>query len=158
MPSSPASSPGSAPCRLEWRPSRWLQAALAALGGLAGASLLLCELPLPAAWPLALLAWVHGLRLAWREGRRRRRELVLAPAAAWQGPGGGPAGYLDGQPLQAWEVAWRGPLAFLSLLDMQGRRIRLAWWPDTLAARARRELRLAAASAGASRRRQAVAP
>ena len=40
MPNSPTSSPGSAPCRLEWRPSRWLLALLALISGLAPAAVL----------------------------------------------------------------------------------------------------------------------
>jgi toxin CptA len=52
-------------------------------------------------------------------------------------------------------VRWRGPLAFLRWRDPDGRARRLVFWPDTLPAAARGELKLAlqqreAAGGGAS--------
>ena len=56
------------------------------------------------------------------------------------------------------QLQWRGPLAFMAWRDPAGRRMRLAWWPDTLPSRWRRELRLAADRACTARRRPSVAP
>ncbi|WP_238389770.1 hypothetical protein [Pseudoxanthomonas koreensis] len=143
--------PGSAPFRLEWRPSRWLLAALLALSLLAPLSVLGSELAPALAWPLALAAAGHGLRLAWTEAGRAPRRLVLAA-------GGSGTDLLDGKPLRACHVGWRGPLAFVHAIDRDGRSHRLAWWPDTLPAPLRRELRLAMAARMASRRVRPMAP
>ena len=53
---------------------------------------------------------------------------------------------VDGHRVDAVDLHWRGPLAFLGWTDGQGDRQRLAWWPDTLSRTTRRELRLAANS------------
>ncbi|WP_374011755.1 hypothetical protein [Pseudoxanthomonas koreensis] len=150
MPTSPRSSHGSAPCRLEWRPSRWLLAALLTLSLLAPLAVLGSGLPRLLAWPLALAAAIGGGVRAWREAGRAPRQLVL-------GTGSGPD-VLDGQPLQACELAWRGPLAFIHALDAHGRSHRLVWWPDTLPPPRRRELRLVAALRAASRPTRSMAP
>ena len=83
MPNCRSSSPGSAPCRLElqWRPSRWLLAALLILSLLAPLSVLGSELPRALAWPLALGAAGAGLAAAWREAGRAPRHLRLAATA-----------------------------------------------------------------------------
>lgn len=134
------SSTASSTCRIDWRPSRWLVAALIALGGLAALSLLLSALPL---WPklaASLLALLQGLRLAHREWIRPALSL------AWAG-GDAPAQLSNGQgtqALQAVRVRLRGPLAVLRGRDGQGRLHRLVWWPDTLPSSSRRLLRLAA--------------
>ena len=47
---------------------------------------------------------------------------------------------------------WRGPLAFMRFRGSDGGIRHLGWWPDTLDARARRELRLALDRQAASRR------
>ncbi|WP_372013243.1 hypothetical protein [Pseudoxanthomonas sp. 10H] len=154
MPNSPHSSPASAPCRLEWRPSRWLMAALLALALLAPLSILGSDLGPAAAWPLALGAGGYGLWLARREAGRQRRQLVLAPARMAPGM----PDMLDGRPLHACRIRWRGPLAFVHVTDRQGRSERLVWWPDTLPPPRRRELRLAAAARTASRRDRPMAP
>ena len=155
MPNCRPSSPGSAPCRLEWRPSRWLQVALWVLAALAPLAVLGSELPQVLAWPLALAVAARGLALAWREAGRAPCLLVL-------GAGGTEPGAshdtLDGRVLVRCEVAWRGPLAFVHAVDDAGRHQRLAWWPDTLPAARRRELRLAAAARGASRHGRPMAP
>ncbi|MBE2291389.1 MAG: hypothetical protein J0L89_02695 [Xanthomonadales bacterium] len=161
MPNCPPSSSASAPCRVEWRPSRWLVAALLILSLLAPLSVLGAEVPRWLAWPLALAAAAWGLRLAWREAGRAPRWLVLADRAT--GPGDGIASHagpdtLDGRPLARCEIAWRGPLAFVHAVDDAGRHQRLTWWPDTLPAARRRELRLAAAARGASRHGRPMAP
>ncbi|WP_342315599.1 hypothetical protein [Lysobacter sp. FW306-1B-D06B] len=134
MPNSPPSSHASAPCRLEWRPSRWLTRALFILGLLAALGVIASEMPLGWSIPLALAAMAEGLRLSRREAVRPMRVLVLA--------GEGRA-MVDGLPVDALDLHWRGPLAFLRYRDATGRRQRLAWWPDTLPSRERRELRLA---------------
>ncbi len=133
MPNSRHWSTVSAPCRLEWRPSRLLAVALCSLGALAGLSLLSCELPLIWSAPAAVMAAFEGGRLARRHLRQPARHLVLGEGAP----------RLDGTPLDDVRLQWRGTLAFLSYRDGRGTRQRLAWWPDTLDARARRELRLA---------------
>jgi toxin CptA len=159
MPNSPSSSPGSAPCRLEWRPSAWLQAVLAGLTVLSPVAVLLCDAPPALAWPGALLALGIGLRQCLLERGRHRRQLVLIPAQPGTGlAAAGSAGSLDEVPLRSWAVSWRGPLALLDLVDVEGRSSRLVWWPDTLDEPARRELRLAAGNPGASRRPRAMAP
>jgi toxin CptA len=56
----------------------------------------------------------------------------------------GTAVSVDGARVEDFTVHWRGPLAFARWRDGQGGVHRLAWWPDTLPASARRELRLAA--------------
>ena len=154
-------SSASATCRLEWRPSRLIAGWLASLAMLCPICLLASGLPRWLAWPLALAAAAWGLRLAWREAGRAPRWLVLADRAT--GPGDGIASHagpdtLDGRPLARCEIAWRGPLAFVHAVDDAGRHQRLAWWPDTLPAARRRELRLAAAARGASRHGRPMAP
>jgi len=135
MPHSIRSSSASAPCRLDWRPSRWLAIALCLLGVLAALSALASELPPVAAWPLALLAVGEGIRLTRGTLRSPRRTLV------WPFDG---IPTLDGVALGEPKLHWRGPLAFLRWRDAGGRVRRLTWWPDVLPAAARRELRLAA--------------
>ena len=173
MPNCPSSSPGSAPCRLElqWRPSRWLLAALLILSLLAPLSVLGSELPRALAWPLALGAAGAGLAAAWREAGRAPRHLRLAATApgADAGPHAGrdtldghwtldDRDTLDDRELARFELAWRGPLAFAHLVYRDGRHERLVWWPDTLPAQRRRELRLAAAARHASRHARPMAP
>ncbi|PPU94563.1 hypothetical protein [Xanthomonas albilineans] len=146
----PISSPPSAPCRLEWRPSRWLLAALSLLGVLAPLSILGSDLPRGVAWSAALLALFYALVLLRREAGRLPR-IVLIPAGAGTAT-------VDGTPVTALQVHWRGPLAFLRWRDAQGRLRHLAWWPDTLPAPARRELRLAAQAHAASSAPPQMAP
>ena len=117
MPKSPHWSNTSAPFRLEWRPSRWVTGALLALAVLAPLAVLASEMPPAAAWPLAAIACVWGLVRARREWRR-------------------PPCVLDWPPSEGTTGQWRGPLLFV-----RGPGIRLSWWPDTLDAATRRELR-----------------
>jgi len=144
------SSSGSVSCRLEWRPSRWVGGALSLLGLLAAFSILISEMPRLAAWPLALSASGFGLWQAWRESRSPPREFFF--------PGNDLPVMLDGAPIDLVDVQWRGPLAFICWKGRDGRDRRLSWWPDTLSAARRRELRLAADGRAASRKRSAVAP
>ena len=125
----------SAPCRLEWRPSKLLAGVLLALGVLAALSVIASEMPRLAAWPLALAAAVYAFWMARRELIRPRRSLIV-----WLDDS---RASLDGASLTGFGVHWRGPLALLHWRDPQGQRMHLHCWPDTLAAGHRRELRLA---------------
>ena len=140
----------SAPCRLELGPSRLLAVALIGLGLLAAGAVLLSEMPLPAALPLAVFALAHAAWLARRELRRGVSRIVVphSPVPAT----------LDGADMAALEVHWRGPLATLAWRDRDGRRRRLHGWPDTLRRPARRELRLALAARGPAGASPSVAP
>ena len=138
----------SAPCRIDWRPSRWLAGACGVLGVLGAASVFASEMPGWLAWPLAAVAIAHG---AWL-GRRELRK--PAQALTWH-PGQPPV--VDREPLHGAVLGWRGPLAFLAWRDASGQRRHLHWWPDTLGRAARRELRLAARRACTSRSGRVVA-
>lgn len=109
-------------------------AVLGALALLAPLSVLASGLPPPLAWPGALLALACGA-LELRRLAARPRCVLSLPAGA------GPA-HCDGEPVRALRVAWRGPLVFLRWRTPAGRVRRLAFWPDTLDAAGRRELRL----------------
>lgn len=149
MPHWMRSSNACAPCRLDWHPSRWLIGALLALGVLAASSILASEMPRGVAMPLAVVALWRGFWLARREAKRPACALVWA---ANQPP------RLDGVLLQEAHLTWRGVLAFLQWRDANGRIQRLAWWPDTLRADVRRELKLANAGAGNARSHASMAP
>ena len=139
MPTSMPSSSSSSICRIDWRPSHGLAAALAALGMMAALSLWLSGLPVSAKAVAALLAAAEGLRLA--RAQLRRPPLALdwlgGDAPAYLTSAGGVT-RLDGV-----SVRLRGPLATLAGFDARGRVRRLGWWPDTLDAAGRRQLRLA---------------
>jgi toxin CptA len=143
------SSNASAPCRFELRPSRWLIGALLALGTLAPAAALLSEMPRLVAWPLAVLTLFAGVRSARAEARRSPQTVII--------DGDGVA-HIDGHAVEAFRVDWRGPLAFLSWRDGQGRAQRRSLWPDMLAPALRRELRLAAYRIDAGRAPGPMAP
>lgn len=146
----PCSYSTSVSCRLEWRPSRWLLAAICIAGILASFSVLLSNMPRLLAWPLAACVLLHAARLALRESR--------LPACSLVFPGSELPVLVDGVPVEQVDVQWRGPLAFVSWQDRTGKRRRLSWWPDTLVLGRRRELRLAAGSLQASRHALAMAP
>jgi len=151
MPNSPRWSNGSVNCRLEWRPSRLLQALLILLGLLGAMSVLASEMPGLFAWPLAVASLGYGAWRARREGRLER-------LAFWF-PGNGRPPTVDGRPMLDAHLQWRGPLAFLRWRACAGGRWRhAAWWPDTLPAPQRRELRLAAGDGDAGRHRRDRAP
>lgn len=137
-----------ADCRLQWRPSRTLAAALVALGLLAGFSVLMSELPAALAVPLAAAAGLWAFVGARRELRRPPRRLRIRADRA----------SLDDAPITALSLHWRGWLARLDFTGADGRRERLLWWPDTLDAAARRELRLAVAVSAPARDARSVAP
>jgi hypothetical protein len=144
MRNSPRWSNGSVNCRLEWRPSRLLQALLILLGVLAAVSVLASEMPRLFAWPGAVSALAFGL---WRARQERRK-----PRLAFWFPGNGRPATIDGAPMRETRLHWRGPLAFLRWrMHPHGRWHHAAWWPDTLSVPLRRELRLAAGEQGAGR-------
>ena len=104
--------------------------------GVCGAiAVLVAELPRLLQPPLALAALAWGAWSALREHRRTSRVFVIHPDAS---------ATLDDMPLRHVHVHWRGALAFVRARDVRGRRYRLDFWPDTLDARGRRALRLAA--------------
>lgn len=116
-------------------------AALLALGMMAALSLWLSALP-----PVAKMV---GLWLALAEGVRLAHRHRVQPPLAIDWLGGDEPAYVTGATgicrLDGVGARLRGPLASLWGTDAQGRMRRLAWWPDTLDASGRRQLRLAAA-------------
>jgi len=123
------------PCRLEWRPSRQVGAALWFLTLLAPFCLLASDLPRGWAWPLAAIAGLVGIRDAVRYRHQSPRQVVI--------PAGRGAASCDAERIECLGVHWRGPLAFVHWRDGDGRNRRVVFAPDTLAAPARRELKLA---------------
>jgi len=136
--------------RIEWRPSRWLLAAILLLGMLGACAILASEMPRLLAWPFAVGALGCGGWRFLRERRQAVRSFVLRGDAATV--------LVDGAQVHGFELEWRGPLAFASWRDGQGRRQRCAWWPDTLPPPLRRELRLAAPGGQAARSRANMRP
>ena len=102
---------GSAPCRIDWRPSRCLQVALLCMAVLAPLAVLSSEMPRAAAGMLALAAAIHGVRLVAREWRRPPRTLLFT---------GDGRVLLDGVAIQDVRLHWRGPVAFLSWREPSG--------------------------------------
>ncbi|MCC7635898.1 hypothetical protein [Stenotrophomonas rhizophila] len=149
MPSPPHSSPGSAPCRLEWRPSRWQCGAQLLITALAPWALHASALPGAWWWPASLLVVAGGGLQAWRYWRQPALAIVIAPGPA-------PA-RVAGQAVQDLQLSDRGVLLQLGWRQGGRHRWRL-FWPDTLAPARRRELRLAVRAHCISRSRPAVAP
>lgn len=137
-------------CRLEWRPSRWMIAGLLTLTILGVFSILVSEIPRLVAWPLAACALGRGLWLSRSESRKPNLSFV------WRGRDAPVT--LAGNPIRDVALQWRGSLAFVRWREQTGRIRRVSWWPDTLSAASRRELRLAAPVDIASRQRGAMAP
>ncbi len=135
--------------RICWRPSRWLATALPVLGALAAVSLLVSDLPVILAAPAALLALAGAARSWQRERSRAPVSFVFRRGAPPQA---------DGEAVAEFALHWRGPLAFVRWRDGQGRRHHRAWWPDTLPAAQRRELRLAAPATRDAGDRASMAP
>lgn len=106
------------------------------LAAAAAFAVLASEMPRAAAWPLALAALAWGAWRARHEARRRPCEIVII-----SGNGQSTA---DSRAIEALVVHWRGPLAFLHWRDQDGHIQRRVFFPDTLSAARRRELRLAA--------------
>ena len=138
------SSNASLHCRLEWRPSHWLLVGFALLAALAMVSLWLSALPV---WACVF----GGILIAAFAAYRLRNEMRRARVhIAWAGGDepvvverslqqGGRA-----EEFQFVALNIRAGLVVLCLADERGRRTRWTWWPDTLDARGRRALRLAA--------------
>ena len=122
------------PLRIEWRPSGHVTAALALLSLLAPFSLVVSGVPTPWALMLAVPVLLAGARMVHRYACCRPMALVI------------PAGLIpatrDGMPVEAFEVQWRGPLAFARWTEGGDRR-RVAFFADTLDAASRRALKLA---------------
>ncbi len=135
--------------RVEWRPSRWVLAALLSLGALAACSLLASEMPAFVAWPAAVAA------LGWAAWRTRRE--AGRPAQSFVFRAGAPV-LVDGVAVDGLVLQWRGPLAFARWRDRDGRIRRRSWWPDTLPPARRRELRLAAPAGETARDGASMAP
>jgi len=150
MSNSPHWSSASAPCRFEWRPSRWLIAGLCVLAVLAGVSPLASDLAPRQAWSLGALALGYGLWLAYRQSRKPLHDIVIHDADGRV--------EVDGERVDDFHVDWRGVLAFARWRDREGRSHRRVWWPDTLPADARRELRLAAPVETSPRAPASMAP
>jgi hypothetical protein len=134
-----SSSRTSSPCRLEWRRSRWLPAALCALAFAAIAALWLSDIPriacgIGSGLVLAYVGW-----LLYREVRR--------PNCVLTWPGGDAPWHVErdgrAESLRHVGASFRGGLVALTLADADNRNRRYLWWPDTLDARSRRALRLA---------------
>lgn len=139
----------SSPSSLEWRPSR-LQAA-AQLAVLLAAPWLLraSDLPSRLLMPAVVLAWSVGLaELVWRQRRPRVQVRLPVPPEPLQ---------VAGQDVDEPRLVVRGPWLLL-LWREDRRRRRLLFWPDVLDSGQRRELRLAVAARGVSRRPRSMAP
>jgi len=118
---------------------------------LAAISVLGSEMPGRFAWLVAMASVGFGMWRARSEARRR-------PQVFWF-PGNGHPPTVDGRPMVDARLHWRGSLAFLRWRDCAGGRWRhVVWWPDTLPAARRRELRLAAGDGDAGRHRRDRAP
>lgn len=132
------------PLRIEWRPSRQAALALWLLGVLAPFSLLASGIPPRWALALALPCWIAGVRMTCRYAGLSPLALVV--------PVGSQPVLRDGEPVAGFEVHWRGPMAF-ARWRQGGKRRRIAFFPDSLDASARRALKLAM-----ERRRDAAGP
>ncbi|UXA48834.1 hypothetical protein [Xanthomonas prunicola] len=150
MSPTPHSSPISAPCRLEWRPSRGL---ICALG-------VLMVLAVWAVWRSGVPLWLAVALSAYAvlAGGRALRLLLRSPVRQLLVPWTETPASIDGVQMEGLQVRWRGPLAVVSCTRADGRCERLHFWPDTLPAAQRRELRLAAQAHAISSGRPQVAP
>ncbi|WDM69465.1 hypothetical protein [Xanthomonas cucurbitae] len=150
MPITPHSSPISAPCRLDWRPSRALACALVLMALLAQCAVWRCGVPI---WAALLLSGYAALL-----GTDSLRRLLRSPLRQLVVPWSDAAASVDGERVEDMQVRWRGPIAVVSWRGTAKRRNRLHFWPDTLPAAQRRELRLAAQAHAISSRALQVAP
>lgn len=149
MPRPPPSSPGSAPCQLEWHPSRWQYRALIAMGALMPWALGSTDLPAP--WGLAL--GMVAMAGTWWEARRYARR----PGCLFLIPVDDAPAQVDDAPVEELQMRQRGPLVQLAW-RYEGRRHWRLFWPDTLPQGQARELRLAVRAHCISRSPPAVAP
>lgn len=144
------SSSVSAPCRLEWRPSRWARWALAGLVPCLWFSLYVSAMP---GWGQAAIGIVAGI-LALREARAMSRR----PPHRFLLPWGRAPACVDGRPVADLRIEWTGPLARVSWRRGPRGRRGVLFWPDTLPPAQRRELRLAARGRVVSSSRPGMAP
>lgn len=91
-------------------------------------------------------------------GTRSLRQLLRSPPRQLVVPWSDAAASVDGERVEDLQVSWRGPIAVVSWQGRGQRRGRLLFWPDTLPAAQRRELRLAAQAHAISSRALQVAP
>lgn len=137
------SSSAFSPCRIDWRPSRRLSLALAALGLLSALAVCLSALPLWCKLSGALAALAFGAWLARRELRSPVIGFVWpggdAPATLRRSDGGEDVAAVRG-------VVFRAGIVAVALHSGDGRIRRLVWWPDTLTPDGRRALRLVVAA------------
>ncbi len=150
MPRPPRSSPGSAPCRLEWRPSRWQCRAQLLIGALLPWALVASDLREGWGLPLGLLAMAAAWAQAWWQARQPPCAILL--------PAGEGAVRVDGEPVSELCLRSRGGLVQLGWRCPAGHRQWRLFWPDTLTPAKARELRLAAQAHCISRSPRAVAP
>ena len=125
---------------IDWRPSRLLRAVYAVVALLAILSLFLSAVPGTACWLVAAAIALQTFVAIRRLGRAPAQVLRIADDGTWA------VLRCAGQPPQLFTkvvLGVRGPLAWLRVRDRAGRTIEWNWWPDTLAATARRQLRLA---------------
>lgn len=139
----------SAPCRCDWRPSRWQIAAHLTFALLTPLAVLASGVPAPYRWPAALLAAALAAGQGWRYARQPERRIMILPADALV--------TVDAVPVDDLTLHDRGWLLQLQWRSQARRHARL-FWPDTLPAEGRRELRLAVRAYCISRSRPAVAP
>jgi toxin CptA len=128
---------------IDWRPSRWLCLAQGVLALLAVLSLFLSALP--------LVACVLGALAIFFSASTAIRRLATRPAQVLRIAGDGSWVVLlcVGRPPRLFSKArlgLRGPIASLQARDAEGHAIQWNWWPDTLPAASRRQLRLASGS------------
>ncbi|WP_349999281.1 hypothetical protein [Stenotrophomonas lacuserhaii] len=137
-------STGSAPSRLEWRPSR-LQALAEAMVLLAAPWLIGASgMPVRLQPPVVLLCWLVQAVLLWRRLGAPCRVLWLQDAPR-------PL-LLDGMELEDPALHVRGPWLQLRWQGPGKRRGVLLFWPDVLSPGQRRELRLAVRARQVSRK------
>jgi len=150
MPLTPHLSPISAHCLLEWRPSRALMCALGVLTVLA----------VWAVWRSGVSLWLAVLLSAYAAvaSGRAVRQMLRSPVRHLLVPWAETPASVDGIQVDALQVRWRGLLAVVSWTRGDGQREQLQFWPDTLRAPQRRELRLAAQAHAISSQRPLVAP
>ncbi len=155
MPTSPhclhtSDATSSSTLAFDWKPSRLQQAAHLGLMLLAPLAVMASDLPQWFRWCIGLLAVAHAVI---DERKMMRRQ----PSCHFELDQTSGCVRCDGQPVQAFAVAWRGALAFARWEDAEGVRKRVVFWPDTLDGMQRRELRLAMQRRPSARKRPSVA-
>ncbi|MET3148481.1 UNVERIFIED_ORG: toxin CptA [Xanthomonas axonopodis] len=113
-----------------------------------------------AVWRSGAPLWLAALLSAYAllAGGRALHQLLRSPVRQLLVPWTQTPASIDDVQVEGLQVRWRGPLAVVSWRRTDGRRERLHFWPDTLPAPQRRELRLAAQAHAISSGRPLVAP